>query len=312
MSERSRIIVAFAIIYVVWGSTYLAIRVGVPYIPSAIFAGVRFLIAGVILLVALAAARRPLRPSRRDLITLAAAGFLLLVTGNGLVILAEETVPSGLAALVIATVPLWAAGLEAVLPGGEALSGRGVIGILLGLGGLVVLSWPELSGAAGAQLDLRGIGLLVVASASWAAGTLLIRRRPLRLSALTATGWEMLLGGAFNLALGLAFQGRRPILWSQELLLSLAYLVVFGSLIAFTAYVWLAQRVAPAKITTYAYVNPVIAVFLGWWLLQEPIDATVLGGLAMIVPAVLLVTSAQVRRRPAARPRRGPIAGRPE
>jgi len=295
MSHRAKVIAAFVPVYVIWGSTYLAIRVGGANMPSAVFAGVRFVLAGLVMLGALAALRRPLRPSRKDLLTLAGAGLLLLVGGNGLLVLAETVVPSGMAALVIATVPLWIAGLEAVLPGGERIAARGIVGILLGLLGLVILSWPELTHASQEMAQPVGLAVLLGAALSWSSGTLLMRRRPVKVDAFVATGWEMLFGGGLNLMLGLLIQGRQPITWNAALAGSLLYLIVFGSLLTLTAYVWLLKHIPAAKVATYAYVNPVIAVFLGWWLLGETVTAYLIGGMAVIVLAVVLVNTAPVK-----------------
>jgi len=295
MSHRVKVIVAFGIVYVIWGSTYLAIRVGGANMPSSIFAGVRFVIAGAAMLGVLAALGRPVRPSRRDLLTLAGAGLLLLVGGNGLLVLAETVVPSGTAALVIATVPLWIAGLEAILPGGERIAARGIVGILLGLLGLVILGWPELTKASREVAQPAGLAMLLGAALSWSLGTLLMRRRPVTVDAFVATGWEMLVGGSLNLILGVLIQGRQPITWNAELAGSLLYLIVFGSLVALTAYVWLLKHVPAAKVATYAYVNPVIAVFLGWWLLDEKVTAYLIGGMAVVLLGVILVNTAPVR-----------------
>jgi drug/metabolite transporter (DMT)-like permease len=302
VKDNQKVILAFATVYVVWGSTYLAIRVGAPYMPAALFAAARFIPAAGVMLLVLSALRRPIIPSRRDLLTLVAAGLLLLVGGNGLVVLAEQTVPSGLAALVVATVPLWIAGMEAVLPGGERLAPRGLAGLFLGLAGLVILSWPQLVHAAGQAANPVGLLTVVAASFFWAAGTLVTRRRPLTIDPFAATGWEMAFGGLGNLLLGLTVQARTPITWNAALFGSLAYLAVFGSIVAFSAYVWLLQRVPAAKVATYAYVNPVIAVFLGWWLLHETLDAYGVAGMVVILLAVVLVTTAKVAQTPASSP----------
>lgn len=303
--RKLQIALAFAIIYVVWGSTYIAIRVGVEQLPWALMAALRFLTAGLLLLGALKVVRRPIRASRRDLGVLALSGFLLLASGNGFVFLAETTVPAGMAALVIATIPLWIAGLEGILPGGERLSGRGWLGIGLGLGGLGVLLAPQLVEAAQRPVRAIGIVALLIAALSWSAGTLLMRRRPVRLDAFAATGYEMLFGGLFNLLFAALLWDGQPIRWGAELLSALAYLIVFGSLVAFTAYTWLVRQVTPAKVATYAYVNPVVAVLLGAWLLREPIGPGVLIGLAIILAAVTLVNRSPTAASP---PRATPVS----
>jgi drug/metabolite transporter (DMT)-like permease len=298
---------AFAIIYVVWGSTYVAIRVGVAQMHWALMAGLRFLAAGLLMLGALAVLRRPLRVSRRDLAVLAVSGFLLLASGNGFVFLAETTVPAGMAALVIATIPLWIAALESVLPGGEPLPARGWLGIGLGLLGLAVLLAPQLAQDSRQPLSVLGFAALLIAALSWSAGTLLLRRRPVRLDAFAATGYEMVFGGLFNLVFAALLWDGAPVRWTAELAGALGYLIILGSLVAFTAYTWLTRHIAPAKIATYAYVNPVVAVLLGALLLREPAGPNVLAGMAVILSGVVLVSRAPA----AARRRAASLAAAP-
>jgi drug/metabolite transporter (DMT)-like permease len=297
--KRLQLVLAFSIIYIVWGSTYVAIRVGVVQMHWALMAGLRFLAAGLIMLGALAVLRRPLRVSRRDLAVLAASGFLLLGSGNGFVFLAETTVPAGLAALVIATIPLWIAALESLLPGGEPLAPRGWLGIGLGLLGLGVLLAPQLARDSREPLSWIGIGALLIAALSWSAGTLLLRRRPVRLDAFAATGYEMVFGGLFNLGIAAVLWNGSPLRWTPELAGALGYLIVLGSLVAFTAYTWLTRHVTPARLATYAYVNPVVAVLLGVLLLREPAGPNVLAGMAVVLAGVVLVSRAPAAVRPA-------------
>jgi drug/metabolite transporter (DMT)-like permease len=298
--NRLKLVVAFATIYIVWGSTYIAIRIGVERMPWALLAGTRFLLAGALMLGALWLLRRPVRASRRDLAVLAAGGVLLLGSGNGFVFLAETMVPAGLAALVIATIPLWIALLDSVLPGGDRLARRGWLGIGVGLAGLAVLLAPQLRREAAAAVDPLGILALLVAALSWSAGTLLMRRNPVRLDAFAATGYEMVFGGLFNLGVAALLYRGEAVAWTAPLAGSLAYLVVFGSLIAFTAFTWLTRRVPASQIATYAYVNPVVAVLLGVALLDERLSAEMLAGMVIILLSVGLVTGTRVPARAAA------------
>ena len=290
---RGLLVLAFTSVYLAWGSTYLAIRVAVASIPVTVLAGVRFTIAGGGMLLALRLVGRPTRVRGHDFRALLLVAALLLIGGNGLVVWAEQEVPSGLAALIVATVPLWMAGLAALPPTHERLPTRAVLGLGLGFLGVVVLVGPALDGPRG---ELRGEAALVLASLSWSCGSLYARRAGIRLDPLAATGWEMLLGGLLFLALAVVNGSWRAMHPTPAGIAALAYLVVLGSWIGFTAYIWLLAHAPAAKVATYAYVNPVIAVLLGWWILDEPITGTVIAGSAIVVVAVALVTAARVRR----------------
>ena len=296
---RAAVVLAFASVYVAWGTTYLAIRVGVASLPPTVLAATRYVVAGGGMLLALRAAGRRIAVDGRELRDLLVIATLLLVGGNGLVVWAEQSVPSGLAALIVATMPLWMAGMAALPPLRERLPARAIAGLGLGFIGVAVLVAPGLHGPAGAPL---GELALLAASFSWACGSLYARRARLRIDAIAATGWQMLLGGLLFLALAVilgSFAAARP---TASGIAAVAYLITFGSWIGFTAYVWLLAHVPAAKVSTYAYVNPVIAVGLGWWVLDEPITASVVAGSAIIVVAVVLVTGARVRTAPAVEP----------
>ena len=306
--QRFQTILALGIIYIVWGSTFIAIRIGVAEMPWALMAGTRFVAAGVIMLSALALLRRPLRPSRRDLAVLATAGVLLLGSGNGFVFLGETTVPAGLSALIIATIPLWVAALEVSLPGGERLTAGGWAGLALGLVGLGVLLGPKLLREQGEAVNLVGVGVLLFSALSWSLGTLLLRRRPVKLNPLASTGYQTLAGGLFNLVLALLLGQRWPAQVSAGVYGALAYLVVFGSLIALTAFTWLTRHLAPAKLVTYAYVNPVVAVLLGVLMLGETLDVWMVAGMVIILAALVIVSRARVA---APAPQAGPAVAAP-
>ncbi len=285
--SRALLIVAFTCVYVIWGSTYLAIRVGVESFPPALLAGLRFTIAGSGMLAALALAGRRIRLRRTELRALAVIGAFLLVGGNGLVVWAERLVPSSLAALIVATVPLWMAGLATLPPWREPLGTGALLGLALGFAGVAVLMSPAFTDTHG---DSRGVLALALASLSWSCGSLYARRAALRIDPLLATAWEMLLGGCMLLAIALFTGARLPAQPRLAAVAALLYLISFGSWVAFTAYVWLLANAPAAKVATYAYVNPVIAVLLGWWLLAEPITPIVIAGSVLIVIAVMLVT----------------------
>jgi drug/metabolite transporter (DMT)-like permease len=286
---------ALGTVYMVWGSTYLAIRVAIDTIPPFLMAGVRFLVAGAVLYaVAIGRGEREAdRPGPREWRAAAVAGILLLVCGNGAVVWAEQHVDTGPTSLIIATVPLWMV-LIAGLVLREGVSGREILGIILGLAGLVVLVGVPGEGG----LHAAGAALLLVASLSWASGSMYSRRAPLPRRPLVSTAMQMLVGGAGLAVLGGLTGELAELELSRVTLasaLGLVYLIVFGSLVAFSAYVWLLQNARTSLVSTYAYVNPVVAVFLGWAILDEPITAaTVMAG-AVIVAAVALIVTGRGR-----------------
>ncbi|MFD5462487.1 EamA family transporter [Kitasatospora sp. NPDC127059] len=297
---------ALAVVYVVWGSTYLAIRIAVETMPSFFSAGARFLTAGLLLVGFLLVRQGPaaLRVSGRQLASAALVGVLLLTGGNGLVVLGETSVPSGLAALLVAAVPLWMVVLTA-FGGGERPRPAELAGVLLGLVGLGVLSAPAIGGS----IKPIGVILIIGATLSWAVGSFASKKIPLPGNVLAASAYQMLAGGLCDLLVGLA-RGEQHGLdlgaVSGRSWLALGYLVVFGSLLAFTAYAWLLRSAPLTLVATYAYVNPVVAVLLGWLILAEPLTGPTLAGGSIVVAGVCMVVS--VSRRPSGR---GPSDRRP-
>ncbi|MGW4378346.1 EamA family transporter [Kitasatospora sp. NPDC004531] len=279
---------ALGIVYVVWGSTYLAIRVVVETMPPLLSGALRFAAAGVLLAAGLAARRGPrtLRVTWPQLGSAALVGVLLLVGGNGLVVLAERTVPSGLAALMVASVPLWVVVLRRAF--GTRTGPATLAGVLVGLAGLAVLTVPGLTGTVG----LSGLLLVVAAALVWALGSVLAGRLPMPADPFVASVYEMLAGAAGALALSFLRGepgGFDPAAVSTASWLGLGYLVLFGSIVAFTSYAWLLQRAPLPLVATYAYVNPVVAVFLGWLFLSEALTWPILLGGAIVVGGVFLV-----------------------
>ena len=286
---RHLLIAAFAGVYLAWGSTYLAIRIGVAHVPPTVLAGVRFLIAGAGMLAALAATGRLRAHERtRELRDIAIMAALMLVGGNGLVVWAEQSVPSGITALLIAVTPIWMAGLAALPPTRERLPPLAIVGIALGFVGVAVLVRPTAGG------DPLGIVALMLASLCWSCGSIYSRRAGFTADPLTITAWEMLIGGVLFLAIGAVTGGLWQASFDAAAIGAITYLVAAGSWIGFTSYIWLLANVPAAKAATYAYVNPVIALLLGWWLLDEAITPAIVAGSAIVVVAVALVTSARV------------------
>ena len=286
---------ALLTVYVLWGSTYLAMRIGVATIPPFTMAAMRHFTAGV-LLYAFARLRGAPRPRPEHWRSTAIVGLLLLVLGNGGVVWAEQRVSSGMAALLICIEPMWIVLFLWLLPGGRRPSARVAVGLLVGFAGLVLLVRPGAGSAAGgAVVDRLGAAALLVASIAWAAGSLYVQRAELPASPLLTTAMQMLTGGAILFVVGtvtgeparMAAASISTASW-----LAVLYLVVFGSLIGFTAYTWLLRSASPVLVSTYAYVNPVVAVFLGWALLSEPITAATVTGAAVILSGVALISSA--------------------
>ncbi len=293
---RWRVVAAFAAIYGIWGSTYLAIRFAIETVPPFLMAGARFTVAGTVLY-AWARQRGAPRPTGANWAAGAAVGALLLVGGNGGLVWAEQRIPSGLAALLAGLVPLWIVLLDWLRPGGVRPGGVVVAGLAFGFAGMALLVGPgNLIG--GQQVDAVGALVVALATLLWAAGSLYSRRAALPASPLLATSLEMLAGGAL-LLLAAAITGEaarfHPGAVSLRSLLACGYLIVFGSLVGFTAYGWLLREVPAARVSTYAYVNPVVAVVLGWALAGEPLSGRTLAAAAIIVTGVVLITTYQAR-----------------
>lgn len=297
-------ILAFLALYIVWGSTYLAIRIGLEHeMPPALFTGLRLALAGLVLLTFARWRGWRLQLSRTDLTTVSVVGIFLLCGGMFFTVLAQQYIPSSLSALIVAVIPLWVASAEGVLPGMDRPTARGVAGLVLGFAGLALLMWPRITGIHGSGAEWLGVGLQILATWLWTTGSLISRRRPVKAHAVVATGYEMLVAAAILLTAGV-IMGEVPRMSgiSAGGLWALAYLVIFGSCIAFTAFVWLLSTVPASKVMTYTYVNPVVAVFLGWAAgtigliaTPEPVDVWVIAGLAVIVVGVALTTTAPTR-----------------
>jgi len=278
---------ALGLVYVVWGSTYLAIAIAVQTLPPLFYSGVRFALAGLLLAAWLAFRRVDLRISRRELGGAAAVGILMLAGGNGLVNLAERTVPSGVAALIVASIPLWIVVYRMVA--GERVGRDLLAGVFLGLVGVAILVVP---GGLNGTIDPIGALMLFGATLSWALGTFLSPRLSTPRNALVSTVYQMLAGGVALILVALP-KGELaqidPATFSARSLIAFAYLVVFGSLVAYSAYTWLLQNASVSLVSTYAFVNPVVAVFLGALLLGEAITPTIVIGAAVIVVAVAFI-----------------------
>jgi drug/metabolite transporter (DMT)-like permease len=287
-SLRGKALVAYLLVCVLWGSTYLAIRIGVGVLPPFLFAGGRFLLAGLLLLGGSLASGERLPRRARDYAVLTVVGLFLLVGGNTMVVWAEQFTPSGVASLFVVTVALWMALFDAVVPGGTGrVSWRVIAGLALGLVGTAVL--VEADPRALIHTDLRGPVALTLASASWAFGSVYYKRRHPEAGPYVGAAIEMIAGGVVVVIVGLVLGEVAQVHLTGRGLGALAYLIVFGSIVGYTAYAY-ALHHAPATIVgTYAYVNPLIAVLLGWLLLREPVGARTFLAMGLILGAVLWI-----------------------
>jgi drug/metabolite transporter (DMT)-like permease len=300
-ASQWKIIVAFGLVYVFWGSTYLGIGIAVEQIPPGVMCAARFLVAGTVMLAYCVLTGRRIRFSARQLGHFAAVGILLLMGGNLTLSYAERIVPTGLAALLTAVSPLWFLVLDSLLLGDHHISRRGKIGLVIGIAGVIVLIWPDLrhSNALGHR-ELWWLLGLQLGSLSWALGSVLSKKwQTAAGNPFSATAWQLVFAGIANLVFALLVEKPASATWTFRGVGAILYLVVFGSWIGYTAYIWLLQHVPTSKVSTYAYVNPVVAVFLGWLVLHERIDRYIVMGSAIIVASVVLVTSAKILTRAA-------------
>jgi drug/metabolite transporter (DMT)-like permease len=280
---------AWCAVCLFWGTTYLAIRIGVRILPPALFAGIRFTIAGLVFFLFLRLRGYSL-PNRKGLLDAAVVGIALLVTANGLVVWSEQWVPSGLTALIVATLPLWMAVFEGFLPAGDRLTVKKISGILMGFCGLVILFWPDLK----SSLDmgyLRRVLVLFLAPCSWAAGSIYSKHRPIRTNPLMAASLQMIIAGFILMSIGASFGEFRRFVFEPLGLGALIYLIIFGSIVGYGSFIYALSKLPASKVSMYAYINPVIAVILGWLVLGERMDGWMITGTAVVLAGVVVVNS---------------------
>jgi drug/metabolite transporter (DMT)-like permease len=296
--------IAWLTVCVVWGTTYLAIRVALETVPVFLLAGLRWTVAGLLLGAVLSVSGRRL-PGPRTWASLALLGFLMNVVGNGFVVWAEQYVPSGLTAVVVGTVPFWFVCIEAVLPKGERLTVRTLAGLAVGFAGIVVLVWPEMTtgGTEGRAMILGVLGLQV-ACAGWALGTSYTKRHTSSGDVLAASTMQMLFSGVMLLGLATAAGEWGALSFSTRSLAAMVYLTIVGSAIAYTAYVYAVGRLPISTVSLYAYINPIIAVALGAALLGEPFSTRIVIASALVLAGIAVVRGVQSRRVTSAAPRR--------
>ena len=288
-----RAYLAFAAVCLIWGTTYLGIRIALETLPPLLMAAIRWIAAGAALTVALAVRGEPL-PHRREWPAITLLGILLLGFGNGAVVWAEQTVPSGLTAVLVAMSPFWMVGVDALMAGGEPLTMRRIAGLLIGFGGIVLLVWPELRAGGAGHAFLSGVIATQIACAGWAVGSSYARQRgrghAREENVLATAALEMLFGGGVLLAAAFALGETSRVVFAPRSTSALVYLIVVGAIGGFSAYTYALKHLPVATVSLYAYVNPIIAVILGSLVLQEPFTARI-----AIAAAIVLAGSALVR-----------------
>lgn len=294
--SRWKIMLAFGLVYLFWGSTYLGIDIAVQSIPPGLMCGIRFSVAGVVMLAVCALTGRKIWYSPRQIALAAVVGVLLLMGGNLTLSYAELYVSTGLAALIVAITPLWFLILDSMLLGHHRIAARGKAGLVLGVLGLFILFYPELiSSTAIGRKELWASLSLLGGSFSWALGSVLSKRWQSGMNAFSATGWQVTAAGIANFIFAFLVEDLHRVVWNPRGIGAVCYLIVCGSWIGYTAYIWLLEHVPTSKVSTYAYVNPVVAVFLGWLVLHERVNGFIAAGSAVVVLSVILVTSARVK-----------------
>ncbi len=294
--SRFQISLAFLCVYVFWGATYTAARFGVHMMPAPVLAGVRLSIGGCLMLSFSRIRGKAIWGSSAEMRRVFLLGVLLLFTGNLGLVWAEFYLPSGLSALLVAIVPVYVALIELLLPTGERLRSRGQAGLVLGFAGLAILAWPSARiGVHGDRHEIFAIAVLLLGALSFASGSILSRHSKLALDPFVCAGWEMLAASICDLLLATCRSDWAHVHWNRESISAIAYLIIFGSLIGFTSYTWLLQNVPVAKVATYAYVNPMVAVLLGALLLGEHMQGNEWVGMVIILLAIFLVTSSRMQ-----------------
>jgi len=306
-ASRARILIAFACVYLFWGSTFLGIRYAVAYVSPAFVSGLRYGLAGIILMAIFAFRGKSLGVPVRELRWIALISVMMLTGNNVLLAWAEQYVTSGFASLVMAGIPIFIALLEVAIPGGEPLNPLGWTGTLLGLAGLVLLLWRSLhQPATPGSHQAFACMILLLGGVSWAAGSVLSRRLRLKTDPFLASAWQMVIAGGVNVLIGTLLGGWATAQWNRTVFTSLLYLAIFGSLVGYSAYTYLLHHVPVAKVATYAYINPIVAVALGALFLHERLVGPEWAGMAVILLAVALVTTSKMKP-PAAAPVEGDL-----
>jgi drug/metabolite transporter (DMT)-like permease len=295
LSENAKTLIAWLNVCVIWGTTYLVIRIGVGHMPPMLFAGIRWVIAGIVFIAFLIWRGRPL-PRAGELIHLAVVGLCLIGFGNGLVVFAEQWIPSGLAALLITTVPFFLVGMESLLPQGPRLNATILAGLIMGLAGVCLIFGEDIRYLADPD-NLAGVVGLLGAVFFWSIGSLYSKYVKVAVHPLMGASIQMLIAGIVLSGIGVAI-GELPRLdFEINGLLSLAYLVVIGSLVGYSSYIYVIAKLPLSLVSTYAYINPIIALFLGWAILDEKLNFQIAAAAAVILLGVFIVKQGTRRLR---------------
>lgn len=287
--ERFGPLAAWAAVCFFWGTTYLGIRIGLETLPPTLFAGLRFLTAGVLLFTIVRAWSGARLPKGKEWLDQSVVGLALLGVGNGLVVWAEQWVPSGPAALLVATSPFWVMGLERFLREGERAGGRALAGLLIGFGGLALLVAPNLYATGVGAKYLLGMLALQAACASWSVGSVYAKHHPTGVAPLMGAAIQMLVAGAALTLTGIILGESNNLHFSARSFGAFAYLIVFGSIVAYGSYTYAVQKLPLSLVSTYSYINPVIAVLLGWIVLGEQMNWRVIAAMLIILSGVAMV-----------------------
>jgi drug/metabolite transporter (DMT)-like permease len=311
MNKRWQILLAFASVYLLWGSTFVAIRYVAQLLHPAFVSGLRYVLAGMISMLYLLLRRRSVRLSKGEWWRVTLLGFLMFTINTTLVSYGGKVLSAGLTALFVASIPLFIALLEATLTGGSAMSAVGWIGTLTGFAGLALLTSHGIRGQAlTSDVALASVAL-IFASFAWAVGTVISRRMDIKASPLVSSTWQMLIAGSINMLIGVACGGLRSSHWTRGAWLAMLYLATFGSLAGYTSYMFLVRNVRLSTVATYAYVNPIVAVMLGWVILHETLHGTEWAGMGIILVSVaVVIASREPTVKAIARPAQSATAGR--
>ena len=293
--EKFAPLAAWAAVCFFWGTTYLAIRVGLETLPPVLFGGLRFLTAGTLLFTIIKVWTGARLPKGREWFDQVFVGLALLGVGNGLVVWAEQWIPSGPAALLVATGPFWVMGLERFLREGERLNGRAIAGLVVGFGGLALLVAPNLYGTSVGRNYLWGMLALQAACAAWSIGSVYAKHHPTGVAPLMGASIQMLVAGAVLVLTGVILGEWKEVHFSSRSFGAFLYLIVFGSIIAYGSYTYAVQKLPLSLVSTYSYINPVIAVLLGWIVLSEQLSWRVIAAMLIILGGVAMVKSGRAR-----------------